>query len=140
MASAASAWLSLAVLSGASGIGGLLLVAAGPAVVLIEIGGNDLLDGGRAADFERDLGVLLRAASGPGHRLLLFELPVPPLHGRWLRIQRLVAARQGCRLLPRRVLASALLQPDSLDGLHLSPAGHGRLASLAAKVLARPGD
>ena len=103
----------------------------GGAVVLVEIGGNDLLGGTTPAEFERDLDVLLTKA-GDGPRLVvMLELPLPPLYNRFGEIQRRLAGRHNVVLVPKRYFASVLIGEEAtLDGLHLSPAGHRRMASM----------
>src|SRR5262249_55509452 len=96
--------------------------------VLLEIGGNDLLDDTSAEAFGRDLEALLIAArgdSGQPRRLIMLELPIPP--GRWAfgAKQRQLAAKFSVLLIPKRLLAGLILDDDNvLDGLHLSRAGH----------------
>ncbi len=100
------------------------------AVVIVELGGNDLFQGRDVADYGRDLDAVLAWARGaPGRTVLLVELPVPPLHGAWVAAQRDAAARHGATIVPRRVLASVLCDAQQRsDGVHLSPAGHAALA------------
>jgi lysophospholipase L1-like esterase len=132
------------------------------AVVLLEIGGNDLLGGTTSAEFERDLESLLakvchqgsinqgtvhdtpgpeRQAARPplpalakGGRALvvvMLELPLPPLYNRFGEIQRRLARRYDVVLIPKRYFASVLIGGDAtLDGLHLSPAGHRKMAEM----------
>ncbi|MBN9522555.1 hypothetical protein J0H58_29215 [bacterium] len=98
-------------------------------VVLIEIGGNDLLGPTSAADFDRDLGELLARVCRPGRAVLMVELPLPPPCNGFGLAQRRRAAEHGVALIPRRVLMGVLTADDTTtDGLHLTPAGHGRMA------------
>src|SRR5690606_22060586 len=52
-------------------------VEPGPAIVLLEIGGNDLLAGKPVTEFEEDLEQLLKRVQHPERRLVMFELPLP---------------------------------------------------------------
>jgi acyl-CoA thioesterase I len=47
-------------------------------IVLIEIGGNDLLSGASSADFGRNLELLLSSLAVPGRTIVMFELPLLP--------------------------------------------------------------
>lgn len=105
-------------------------------VVLLEIGGNDLLGGTAAADFERDLDKLLTLACGPGRVVAMFELPLPPFANGFGRAQRRLAARHGVALVPKRAFAGVLTADGATtDGLHLSAAGHERMAGTVWDVL-----
>ncbi|MFN8092522.1 MAG: SGNH/GDSL hydrolase family protein [Vicinamibacteria bacterium] len=104
--------------------------------VLIELGGNDILGGVAPAEFARDLRNLLERVSAPDRTLVMFELPLLPLQNAYGRAQRELASEFGVRLLPRRVLASAVAGPGhTIDGLHLSRAGHACLANEVSKAL-----
>ena len=104
------------------------LPAAG-GLVLVEIGGNDLLGSTSAAQFERDLDRLLVHVCRPDRTVLMFELPLPPLSNEYGRIQRRLAASHGVRLIPKSVLMSVLAGGGAtLDSVHLSSAGHQQMA------------
>jgi acyl-CoA thioesterase I len=102
--------------------------------VLVCIGGNDMLGKTSAEDFANDLDQLLAVARGnPPHRrtVLMQELPLIP--GAWAfgTIQRRLAAKHGVVLIPKRLLAGVVLTEENVvDGLHLSAAGHERMAEL----------
>lgn len=107
-------------------------------LVLIEIGGNDLLSGRDSRLIEADLDRLLVRLSGSRRTLVLFELPVPPIPGAYefARLRRRLAHRHSVCLIPRREFAQVLLTPDAtLDGLHLSNTGQRRLAELVSRRL-----
>lgn len=107
-------------------------------LVLVLIGGNDLIGGRTADQFERDLDALLTQLKGAGHRVVMFELPLPPFQGAYGAVQRRLATRLDIPLVPRRTLGLVLAHPDStVDGLHLSAAGHARLADAVWSVLRR---
>jgi len=98
-------------------------------LVLIEIGGNDLLGETTSAQFERDLEALLAQVVAKGRTIVMFELPLPPLCNEYGRIQRRLAARHGVRLIPKRVFISVLAGGGAtLDSIHLSESGHQRMA------------
>ena len=107
------------------------------AVVLLEIGGNDLLGRGDAAAFRRALEALLQELAQGDRLLVMFELPLPPLHAEFGRIQRELASKYGVYLIPKRYFARIILTPgDTLDGLHLSRAGHEQMAETVRRLLA----
>jgi len=102
-------------------------------LVVIELGGNDLLGGATADEFRRDLTALLRGVTQAGRQVVMFELPLLPLQNRYGEAQREVCARLGVVLIPRRVLAGAVAWPGhTTDGLHLSAEGHRWLARRVA--------
>ncbi len=97
--------------------------------VLIEIGGNDMLDGTDHDRFATNLDGILSAARSGGRTVVMLELPLLP--GRWSygAAQRRLARKHGCTLVPKRVLAGVLLGAgNTSDGLHLTQRGHDALA------------
>ncbi len=114
-------------------------IPPGEAVVVLEIGGNDLLGNTSIDTFEADLRTLLTSVGGPSRHLVMFELPLPPLSGGYGRVQRRLAAEFDVMLLPRRVLAGVIGASDTtLDGLHLSDQGHRAVAAVLIQVLGIP--
>jgi len=104
--------------------------------VLLLLGGNDLLGRTRIADFERSLDELLAKLAGDGRKVIIFELPLPPFHGAYGRIQRRLAGKYAATLIPKRYLAWVLSGKDStVDGLHLSARGHRKLADIVSRIL-----
>lgn len=98
-------------------------------LVLLEIGGNDLLGGSTPLQFEVGLDQLLSAVCRPGRVVVLMELPLPPTFNAFGRIQRRLARRYGTPLVPKRVLLGILQRPGAtLDTIHLSPEGHRAMA------------
>ena len=109
------------------------------AVVLLEIGGNDLLGSTTSAEFAADLDALLTYVSSRGRQVLLFELPLPPLCHEYGRIQRALSLKHGVVLVPKGVLLSVLAREGAtLDTIHLSPRGHERMANVVYELV-RPG-
>lgn len=109
-------------------------------LVLIEIGGNDLLGGRDSQQIEADLDRLLLRLSPPkaDRTLVMFELPVPPIPGgyEFARLQRRLAHRHAVRLIPRRKFAGVLFAAEvTTDGLHLSSVGHRAVADLVLRTL-----
>jgi acyl-CoA thioesterase I len=107
----------------------------GPAVVLVEIGGNDLLGGIPAGEFERNLELVLQRASGPERVVVMMELPLLPHVIEYGRVQRRLAQRLGVVMIPKREFVRVISGGDATsDGLHLSPAGTQRMAQLVYRV------
>lgn len=114
-------------------------VGAGPAIVFVEIGGNDLLGTTRPLEFERGLREVLGLVSRPDLHIVMFELPLPPFSNAYGRIQRRLAAELGITLLPKWVLGRVIgSDSTTLDGLHLSDAGHELMAQTIRQVLGTP--
>jgi len=100
-------------------------------VVVLEIGGNDVLGDTTSEEYARDLEALLSQLAVPGRQLIMFELPLPPFRNEFGRIQRTLARKHNVALVPKRVLLSAIAADDStVDSIHLTPTGHQRMAKL----------
>jgi acyl-CoA thioesterase-1 len=105
-------------------------------VVIVEIGGNDLLGGRSASEFRADLDALLAEIQSPGREVVMFELPLPPFFNGYGYAQRELADKHNVALIPRRLLASVLFTEDAtLDSIHLSNDGHQQLADRVASFL-----
>jgi acyl-CoA thioesterase-1 len=99
------------------------------ALVVLEIGGNDLLGSASPEQFEEDLDRLLGTVCRSAKTTAMLELPLPPLYNRFGAIQRRLARRHGVVLIPKRYFAGVLTGEEAtIDRLHLSPAGHRRMA------------
>jgi len=106
-------------------------------LVLIELGGNDLISGGPSSDFERALGTVTAKLAAPGRTLVMFELPLMPQMVSYGQVQRRLAKKYGIWLIPKRCLARVLSTKDATsDGLHLTDIGARRMATLVVEVLA----
>lgn len=105
-------------------------------LVILQIGGNDLLGGGSPAQFSENLDVLLANVRAPERQLVMFELPLPPGMHQYGRIQRRLARKHGVRLIPKRVLL-AILTADhaTVDTIHLTPLGHQRMAACVWQII-----
>lgn len=116
--------------------------AGSQAWVLICIGGNDMLGPTRADDFGASLDKLLalgRGDSAQPRTVLMMELPIVPGAWAFSSWQRRLAAKHGVVLIPKRILAEVVLtSANVIDGIHLSPAGHERMAELLAPWLGAP--
>jgi acyl-CoA thioesterase I len=103
---------------------------SGPtSLVLVEIGGNDVLRATRPDAFEQALDVLLAKLRDGGRTIIMLELPLPPFHNRYGDAQRRLATRHGVLLIPKRVLIGVLTSEGAtLDTVHLSRRGHALMA------------
>ncbi|OYW22898.1 MAG: hypothetical protein B7Z55_04105 [Planctomycetales bacterium 12-60-4] len=105
-------------------------------VLILEIGGNDLLEGYPVDRFADDLEVLLRDAATAAQSIVMFELPLPPLSNAYGYHQRRLARQYGVRLIPKRELVDILTTAGStVDGIHLSDLGQSRLADCVKRIL-----
>lgn len=105
-------------------------------IVLIEIGGNDLLSGVPSHEFEQALEAIFLKVVAPGRTVVMFELPLFPHTIAYGQIQRRLAAKYGVWLIPKRFFIYVISGPGAtLDGLHLSDAGAHRMAALVAQSL-----
>lgn len=105
-------------------------------VVLVELGGNDLLGGVPSVAFEQSLDATLSKLAMPGRTMIMFELPLLPHKIAYGQIQRRMATKYGVWLIPKRCLIEVFGGANATsDGLHLSESGTHRMAMLVATVL-----
>ena len=108
----------------------------GDHLVLIEIGGNDLLMGVSSDEYGKALDALLSKVAAPNRTVLMFELPLLPNKIAYGRIQRRLSAQYRVSLIPKRYFAQVIGDANATtDGLHLSASGAHRMAALVAQVL-----
>jgi len=99
--------------------------------LLIEIGGNDLLEGLPLDRFAAGMETLLKSARPQYREIVMLELPLPPLSNRYGAIQRRLARHYGITLIPKREFARVLTASGStVDGIHLSDRGQQRMADV----------
>jgi len=107
------------------------------AVIILEIGGNDVLNGTGTKDFESNLDLMLANLCKADRLVIMLELPLPPFHNSYGKAQRKLAKRYGVTLIPKRFMTRVLGAPDAtLDGLHLSHAGHALMAEMVSGLIA----
>jgi len=105
-------------------------------IVILEIGGNDVLSSTPVAEFRRDLKATLEQLASPSRQIIMFELPLPPLSNSYGRVQREVANQYDVKLIPRRVFARVLAAENAtLDSIHLSQDGHQLMAETVWQVI-----
>jgi acyl-CoA thioesterase-1 len=113
-----------------------------PAVLVIELGGNDALRGLAPAQLRGNLERMVELADGAGAKVLLLGIDVPPNYGpayreRLRRIYaELAASHHGTALVPF-FLEGVALQPGMMqaDGLHPVAAAQPRLLENVWPVL-----
>ena len=99
------------------------------ALVIVEIGGNDLLGHADSRAFYGQLDKLLGRLKKGNHRIVMFELPLLPFWNAFGSDQRVLAEKYGVTLIPKSCLTKVIgSKGDALDGLHLSQKGHNALA------------
>lgn len=95
------------------------------ALVILEIGGNDLLSGTSIPKFREDLEKMMALVCGPHRIVAMVELPLPPFCNRYGMVQRALAREHGVTLIPKRFIANVMSRPGAtVDGLHFSNSGH----------------
>lgn len=105
-------------------------------VLILEIGGNDLLEEVGVAPFREALQELLSAATQRYNRVVMCELPLPPLSNQYGFWQRRLAGQYRVLLIPKRRLIGILTTAGAtVDGVHLSDAGQTRMTELMQLVL-----
>jgi len=106
-------------------------IIADHSLVIIEIGGNDLLGKTPASQFESAYEVLIRSAKDKAGTIVMLELPVLPFRGVYGRIQRRLSKKYDIALIPKKYFAEVLFAPGAtVDGIHLSASGHQKMADM----------
>lgn len=111
-------------------------VPDGAEIVIVEIGGNDMLSSAPPDKFADDLDQVLTVVGQKSSQVIMFELPLPPLNNAYGRVQRELAAKHNVRLIPKRVLMGVLSADDATeDSVHLTQSGHGALAERVSGMI-----
>jgi lysophospholipase L1-like esterase len=106
-------------------------------LVFLEIGDNDVLGTTSAAHFEEQLDLLLAAVCRADRTVVMLALPLPPLSNQFGLSQRRLARKYNAILIPQRVLTGLLTAPGAtVDGIHLTPKGHQRMAETVWGLIA----
>lgn len=99
------------------------------ALVIVWVGGNDMLKGAATKDYAAGLETILKHVCGNGRQVVMMELPLIPGFNGYGIAQRRLAEQYGITLLPKRLLADVLgTQGSTVDGLHFSTRGHALIA------------
>lgn len=100
-------------------------------LVIIEIGGNNFLNGTSTKAFHDGLKKLLSEVSSKTKNVIMFELPLPPFGNSFGKAQRELSAEFNVVLIPKKYFSWALTGSNStMDGLHLSNSGHKKMAEI----------
>ena len=99
-------------------------------LVLVEIGGNDLLGHTDSKTFYIQLDQLLGKLAAENSQIVVFELPLFPFCNAFGKAQRNLARKYNMILIPKHYLTDVFgLKGGTVDGLHLSQKGHDALAN-----------
>jgi acyl-CoA thioesterase-1 len=99
------------------------------ALVLCEIGGNDLFGPTPYSEFRSNLNLILQRVKKNGNTVVMLELPLLPWQIEYGRIQRQLANEFNVILIPKRFFAAVLSQEQaSSDLAHLTYKGHQLMA------------
>ena len=105
-------------------------------LILIELGGNDLITGESSAVFARGAEAVLAKLAKPGRTVVMFELPLLPDRIAYGQIQRRLCAKHRVWLVPKRYLTGVIGGQDATsDGLHLTDVGARRMAAVVTQLL-----
>lgn len=105
-------------------------------MVLLEIGGNDMLEGRPVDEYRRGLETLLEGTRP--RRVVMLELPMVPGAWRYGAIQRSLARKYDVTLVPKRLMAAVVTDPrNTVDGLHLNERGEAEMAREIARAISR---
>ena len=105
-------------------------------LVLVEIGGNDLLGHTDSKTFCIQLDQLLGRLAAEKSHVVVFELPLFPFCNAFGKAQRNLARKYNVILIPKHYLTDVFgLKGGTLDGLHLSQKGHDALANSINSLL-----
>jgi acyl-CoA thioesterase I len=105
-------------------------ITSSNALVLVEIGGNDLLGSTDSRTFYVQLDKLLAKIKVQSPQIVMFELPLLPFWNNFGSDQRILAKKYGASLIPKSYMVRVFAQKeDTIDGLHLSQKGHNELAA-----------
>jgi len=105
-------------------------------LVLVEIGGNDLLGHTDSKNFYIQLDQLLGKLAAENSQIVVFELPLFPFCNAFGKAQRNLAKKYNVILIPKHYLTDVFgLKGGTVDGLHLSQKGHDALANSINSLL-----
>ena len=110
-------------------------LAQDPWLVVVELGGNDLLRRRPVADTEADLRAIVEGVLAAGAIPLLVEVRGPLWGGAYGELFRRLGEDYGVPVV-EDVLAQVLADPElKSDAIHPNAAGHARIAEALAEVV-----
>jgi lysophospholipase L1-like esterase len=93
--------------------------------VIIEIGGNDILNSTKPELFEKSMRQIFSKLETTANNVVWFELPLLPWKTEYGRIQRNLAKEFKITLIPKRILSGVFQTPGATsDSIHLTEKGH----------------
>lgn len=105
------------------------LVASGNCLILLEIGGNNVLESTPPESFAQSLQELIETVKSPGNEVLMLELPVLPWDVEYIKIQRKLSDKLGVILIPKSFFVKIITTQGAISDLaHLTPSGHKKMA------------
>ncbi len=105
-------------------------------LVVIEIGGNDVLGSTSSSQFQHDLTALFESLAVPGRQMVMLELPLIPFYHEYGRIQRHVANQFDVKLVPKAHFLAVLAEEKAtVDSIHLTQHGHAMMAKMIWQVV-----
>ncbi len=105
-------------------------------LIVLEIGGNDVLSSAPVDKFREDLDKLLALLTAAKRQVVMLELPLPPFHHEYGRVQRQLAATYRVKLIPKHIFMRVLsTNGATLDSIHLSQTGHDAMAREMWRIL-----
>jgi lysophospholipase L1-like esterase len=105
-------------------------------VLVLLIGGNDILERRSPEAFAVALDQLLTAAKAQCRTVVMQAIPLPPLANRYGALQRELARKHRVRLIPaRRLMAVLTTRGATVDGIHLTDRGQELMARLMTTAL-----
>jgi acyl-CoA thioesterase-1 len=105
-------------------------------LVLVEIGGNDLLGYSDSKTFYIQLDQLLAKLTAGNNQVVVFELPLLPFCNAFGKAQRNLARKYNVILIPKHYMTDVFgLKDGTLDGLHLSQKGNDAMANAIYTLL-----
>jgi acyl-CoA thioesterase-1 len=121
-----------------------LLDEHAPVLVIIELGGNDLLRGVTAAEIAGNLDAMVEAVRARGARVALIAVPQPSAIGALTGLSpaglyRELARRRGIPLVEKALPSVLSDERLRLDPVHPNAAGHQALAERAVAELEKTG-
>jgi acyl-CoA thioesterase-1 len=111
------------------------LISDNRSLVVLEIGGNDLLGHTSIEKFETSCNELLDNLASC-KKIIWLELPLLPQHYPYGRVQRQLSKKHNAVLAPKSVLARVFnTKGATSDGIHLNDSGHTVMASEIQKII-----
>jgi acyl-CoA thioesterase-1 len=105
-------------------------------LVLVEIGGNDLLGNTDSKTFYVQLDQLLGKLTAGKNQVAMFELPLLPFCNGYGQAQRNLTKKYKVKLIPKHYMTDVFgLKGGTLDGLHLSQKGNDAMANSIYSLL-----